>query len=159
MSFLSLSTDLVTQAYPDQPLAVSGDATVGEVVELMRAQRGSCVLVCSESTDGCKGQVDGIFTERDALRWMAAGQSPDLNIRKAMTARPTMLEANATVGQAIELMSEGGYRHLPIVDEQRSPLGVAAVGGIVHYLVDHFPQTIYTLPPEPGKSPSDREGA
>ena len=43
MSFLSLSTDLVTQAYPDQPLAVSGDATVGEVVERLRlyAQAGA----------------------------------------------------------------------------------------------------------------------
>jgi CBS domain-containing protein len=156
---LSLSIDRVTQAYPDQPLAVSGDATVGEVVELMRAQRGSCVLVCREAGQECEGQVDGIFTERDALRWMAAGQSPDLSIRQAMTAEPTMLDADATVGQAIEMMSEGGYRHLPIVDEHRMPMGVAAVGGIVHYLVDHFPQTIYTLPPEPGKSPSDREGA
>lgn len=159
MSFLSLSTDLVTQAYPDQPLAVSGDATVGEVVELLRAQRGSCVLVCTDGAGDCKGQVEGIFTERDALRWMAAGQSPDLNIRQVMTAQPTMLEDQATVGQAIELMTAGDYRHLPIVDGKQSPLGVVAVGGIVHYLVDHFPQTIYTLPPEPGKSPSSREGA
>jgi hypothetical protein len=64
-----------------------------------------------------------------------------------------------TVGAAIEMMSAGGYRHLPIVDDQGVPLAVAAVQGIVHYLVDHFPQTIYTLPPEPGKTYADREGA
>jgi hypothetical protein len=29
----------------------------------------------------------------------------------------------------------------------------------MHYLVDHFPQTIYNLPPEPSVGPSDREGA
>jgi hypothetical protein len=36
---------------------------------------------------------------------------------------------------------------------------VVAVGGIVHYLVEHFPQAIYTLPPEPGKRYMQREGA
>ncbi len=157
VSFLSLSTDLVTQAYPDEPLAVSEEATVGEVVGLMKAQRGSCVLICSSGE--CEGRVDGIFTERDALRWMANGGSPQTNIREVMTARPAVLEAKSTVAAAIEMMAQGGYRHLPIVDEGGAPIGIAAVRGIVHYLVDHFPQTIYTLPPEPGKTYADREGA
>ena len=76
-----------------------------------------------------------------------------------MTAQPEMLRESVTVGAAIETMSQGGYRHLPIVDERQVPTGVVAVRGIVHYLVDHFPQTIYTLPPEPGQNPSAREGA
>jgi CBS domain-containing protein len=157
VSFLSLSTDVVMQAYPDQPLAVSGEATVGEVVGLMKAQRGSCVLICSGGDRD--GQVEGIFTERDALRWMAEGGSPQQSIRDAITPQPAVLHAKSTVGEAIEMMSQGGYRHLPIVDDNGAPLAVAAVRGIVHYLVDHFPQTIYTLPPEPGKTYAAREGA
>jgi CBS domain-containing protein len=157
VSFLSLSTDAVTQAYPDEPLAVSVEATVGEVVALMKAQKCSCALVCD--TSDCEGQIEGIFTERDALKWMASGRSPQQNIREAMTAKPTVLNAKSTVGTAISAMSVGGFRHLPIVDDQGVPQGVAAVRGIVHYLVDHFPQTIYTLPPEPGKTYSAREGA
>jgi CBS domain-containing protein len=154
VSFLSLSTDTVSQAYPDEPLAVSGDATVGDVVQLMRAQKGSCVLVCEED-----GALAGIFTERDALGWMAEGGSTHTNIRERMTANPARLEDKSSVGHAIETMSEGGYRHLPIVDESGVPTGVAAVRGIVHYLVEHFPETIYTLPPEPGKKPRQRDGA
>jgi CBS domain-containing protein len=153
VSFLSLSTDPVTQAYPDEPLAVAVDATVGDVVQLMRAQKGSCVLVCDD-----EGKLAGIFTERDALRWMAEAGSTSTNIRELMTADPATLAAKASVGQTIETMAEGGYRHLPIVDEAGAPTGVAAVRGIVHYLVDHFPETIYTLPPEPGKKPSERDG-
>jgi CBS domain-containing protein len=153
VSFLSLSTDPVSQAYPDEPLAVSGDATVGDVVQLMRTQKGSCVLVCDDS-----GKLAGIFTERDAMRWMASAGSPATNIRELMTADPAKLEAKSSVGFAIEMMSEGGYRHLPIVNPDGVPTGVAAVRGIVHYLVDHFPNTIYTLPPEPGKKPSERDG-
>ena len=52
------------------------------------------------------------------------------------------------------MMAEGGYRHLPMVDKARKPTGVVAVHGIVHYLVDHFPETVYNLPPDPkAKSP------
>lgn len=152
MSFLSLSTDSVTQAYPDDPIAVTGDATVGEVLQLMRAAKGSCALICTD------GKLEGIFTERDALRWMADGASPQLSIRDRMSAHPVTLESKSTVGLAIEMMAEGGYRHIPMVDGAGMPRGVIAVRGIVHYLVDHFPQTIYNLPPEPKRN-YDREGA
>lgn len=158
MSFLSLSTDPVTQAFPDEPLAVSGDATVGDVLQLMRTQRGSCALICEGDV------VEGIFTERDALKWMAGGDSANTgststNIRKLMTPKPAFLKPTESVGQAIERMSEGGYRHLPILDESGAPQGVVAVRGIVHYLVEHFPDTIYTLPPEPDMKSSSRDGA
>ncbi|HMO87287.1 MAG TPA: CBS domain-containing protein, partial [Lacipirellulaceae bacterium] len=82
--------------------------------------------------------------------------SPEL---EQLGAPPTQLAPDTSVGAAIETMSEGGYRHLQIVDGAGHPQGVLAVRGIVHYLVDHFPETIYTLPPEPGKKPSDRDGA
>lgn len=157
MSFLSLEADLITQAHPDQPLAVGVESTVGEVLELMRAERGSCVLICEDDAEECR--LVGIFTERDALRWMAEGQLPEISIMLAMTPKPLTLPATATVGAAIETMSQHGYRHLPIVNESGAPLGVAAVKGVVHYLVEHFPQAIYTLPPEPGKTFAQREGA
>lgn len=157
MSFLSLDADLITQAYLDQPLAVGVESTVGEVLELMRAERGSCALVCAEEAGLCR--LVGIFTERDALRWMAQGGPPEQSITLAMTAQPLRLPETTTVGAAIKTMSERGFRHLPIVDESGAPLGVAAVKGIVRYLVEHFPQTIYTLPPEPGKTYLQREGA
>jgi hypothetical protein len=48
---------------------------------------------------------------------------------------------------------------LPIVDDDGKPTGVVAVHGIVHYLVDHFPETVYNLPPDPNAAPKAREGA
>jgi CBS domain-containing protein len=89
---------------------------------------------------------------------MSQAGSPSTIIREMMTADPARLEAKTSVGHAIEMMAEGGYRHLPIVDAAGAPTGVAAVRGIVHDLIDHFPETIYTLPPEPGSTPSERDG-
>ena len=154
MSFqLSLSTEAVTAAYPDEPLIVEPESTVAEVMQLLRAQATGSVLVCQGS------EVVGIFTERDALRLMATGADLNQAITEVMSSQPVSLKADANVGEAIKMMSDGGYRHLPILSSQGEPTGMATVYGIIHYLVDHFPQTIYTLPPTPNSSPSEREGA
>ena len=63
------------------------------------------------------------------------------------------------IGAAVRRMEEGGYRHLPVVDDVGRPVGVLSVKRIVHYLVEHFPATIYNLPPDPGVIPQEREGA
>ncbi len=154
MSFhLSLNTEPVTAAYPNDPLLVSPDSKVGDVLQLLRANRAGSVLVCEES------RLLGIFTERDALRWMASGQSNEVAIESLMSRDLQTLDEQATVADAIRLMAQGGYRRLPIVSVEGKPTGVSSVRGIVHYLVDHFPQTIYTLPPQPNSVTSEREGA
>ena len=166
MSFLSLSTESVSTAYPDQPLFVTPTSTVGEVIELLRAQKTGSVLVCGDSTCQEKGEcsdLQGIFTERDALKCMAAASGGDdvmqQPVSAIMSTDITALQADTSMGEAIKTMSEGGFRHLPIVDAGGQPTGMESVYGIVHYLVDHFPQTIYNLPPNPRSITSDREGA
>jgi CBS domain-containing protein len=151
--FLSLDSDPVGSAYPDQPLATTPNATVADVLQLLRAQNTGAVLIC----DG--DQLQGIFTERDALRFMAEGADLSELISKVMSRKLVTISATETVAAAIRKMSAGGYRHLPIVDSAGRPTGVVAVHGIVHYLVDHFPETIYNLPPQPRVAQSEREGA
>ncbi len=108
----------------------------------------------------CEGpKLVGIFTERDALKLMASDDDLSTPIRDVMSSPPRTVPTTATVGDAIRVMSDGGYRHLPIVDAANKPVGVIAVHGIVHYLVDHFPATIYNLPPNPKDAPREREGA
>ena len=163
MSFLSLTTDRVATAYPEQALPVAPDNSLGSVLRLMKQHRANAVLVCEDIANPAGGspvsRMVGIFTERDALKCMAEGTPLESPVSAAMTRDPEVITADTPVGQVIEMMSTHGYRHLPIVDELGQPTGVAAVRGIVHYLVDHFPNTIYTLPPDPSKSPEEREGA
>jgi CBS domain-containing protein len=150
---LSLDSEGVGSAYPDQPLAATVTDSVGQVLQLLRAQRTGAMLIC----DG--EQLVGIFTERDALKLMARSANFLTPVGEVMSRDPATIPASATVGQAIAVMSEGGYRHLPIVDDAGKPTGVLAVHGIVHYLVDHFPATVYNLPPDPKAAPREREGA
>ena len=150
---LSLQSEGVGSAYPDQPLAATTNESVGQVLQLLRAQRTGAVLICEGE------KLVGILTERDALKLMASGADFTKPVSEVMSREPTTILSTATVGEAIRVMSEGGYRHLPIVDGQGKPTGVVAVHGIVHYLVDHFPETVYNLPPDPKAAPRAREGA
>lgn len=150
---LSLESEGVGSAYPDQPLAASADDSVGNVMQLLRAQRTGALLICEGS------KLIGIFTERDALKQMAAGADLKRPVREIMSTEPVTIPNSATVGQAIRTMAEGNFRHLPIVDSEHKPKGVVAVHGIVHYLVDHFPETVYNLPPNPKAAQRAREGA
>lgn len=159
MSFLSLHTDRVATAYPEPPLIVAPDATLSTVLLLMKTQRAASMLVCEDGPGDGESRVLGIFTERDALRCMADGSELDQPISAVMTADPQTITEKTTVGEVIAYMSQHGYRNLPIVDASGAPTGMAVVRGVVHHLVDHFPNTIYTLPPDPAKSPAEREGA
>jgi CBS domain-containing protein len=55
-------------------------------------------------------------------------------------------------------MSVGGFRHVPLVDDERRPAGILSVKDIVDYLVEHFPRDVLNIPPEPGKHSRTPEG-
>jgi len=150
---LNLTTETVDHASPSRPVCVRRDMPLGEAFRQMRNQSPGCLLVCEE------GVLVGIFTERDALRIMAKGGDLDVPLEKVMIHSPATVGAQATVAAAIRKMSSGGYRRLPIVDGQGRPVGVVEVSGIVHYLVQHFPKTIYNQPPVAYPTTQEREGS
>ena len=82
----------------------------------------------------------------------------DVSVSQVMSA-PVALAGGDSVGTAIAKMSSGGYRRLPILDDQGRPTGLVKDAGILHYLVEHFPKVVYTLPPTPNPTTKQREGA
>jgi CBS domain-containing protein len=144
---------LVEAAYPGEPLSVEPDTPVADVFALLKTRNTGKVLVCHQ------GMLVGIFTERDALRLMARRADLTVPVQTVMISNPVTIRSSDTVATAIRKMSAGGYRRLPIVDESGRALGIAAVSGIVHFLVEHFPSTVYNLPPEPEPIMQQREGA
>ena len=76
-----------------------------------------------------------------------------------MTPDPVSVRCKDPIRLAASRMEEGGYRHLPVLDEAGRPVGILSAKRIVHYLVEHFPATVYNLPPDPRAVPRQREGA
>jgi CBS domain-containing protein len=150
---LTLDTDTVEQVATFEQLCVDVGTTVRETLQAMKSQRRGAVLVC----DGEK--LAGIFTERDALKLMQPGADLDRPVEQVMIANPQTIGDSETVGVAIQKMSRGGYRQLPMIDPDGRPKGFVTVSSILHYLVGHFPAVVYNLPPNPHHSTSTREGA
>jgi CBS domain-containing protein len=99
-----MSTDLVTV----EPSTMMIEAVRG----MSKAQVGS-VLVLED------GALVGIFTERDVLRafdQMHADPARVSPISKAMTLDPLTIAPDATVGEAMDRMLDGGFRHLPVME-------------------------------------------
>ena len=154
MSFqLNLNTETVDQCFPAEPLCLAPSVSMREALRQMREHNRGVVLVCESA------RIIGIFTERDALKMMAARASFDAPLRQFMTPDPVVLRATDMVGRAIAMMAHGGYRRLPIVDDQGRPTGIITAEGIMHYLAEHFPSMIYNLPPEPHYCTQQREGS
>jgi CBS domain-containing protein len=137
------------------PVAVSPDAAVNEAVRLMKQHRVGCVLI----QDG--GRLIGILTERDILtKLVGTGADPALvKVDAVMTRKPETLGPDDPVAFALQLMSVGGFRHIPLVDGEGRPVAILSVKDIVDFLVEHFPQAVLNIPPEPGRHAKRPEGA
>ncbi len=141
-----LDTDPIT--------VLSADETVGVAVERMRADHTSAVML----VDG--ERLVGIFTERDLVKSvLGAGKDwADEWLRTHMTVRPECLEAHQEIWLALNLMHNGGYRHVPVVDAARRPVAIISVRDLVNYLAEFFPEEVLNLPPDPSAEPRSRYG-
>jgi CBS domain-containing protein len=138
------------------PICVPRSLTVREAVKKMADGSVGCVLI----EEG--GRLVGVFTERDVLtRIVAQGvDAARTRVDEVMTADPECLSLDDGIAYALNKMSVGGFRHIPLVDEADRPTGVVAMRNIVDYIVDLFPNEILNLPPDPTLGISRaREGA
>jgi len=95
------------------PVTLPVTATVQEACRTMRDRRVGAVLVTE--TDG---RLAGLFTGRDVVgRVVAESLDPaTTTLGAVMTVEPDTLEPQAQAIDALRMMQDGGYRHLPIVE-------------------------------------------
>ena len=97
--------------------SLNQDSTVFEAATLMTGANIAAVIVI----DG-NSKLTGIITERDLTRRVVAkGLDPkDTPIAAVMTANPDTLSPDDSAGDALELMQSRHFRHLPVVDGDKS---------------------------------------
>jgi CBS domain-containing protein len=130
---------------PRAPIVVEPQVPVLEAVALMQEARVGCLLVV------LAGRLNGIFTERDVLS-QVVGRSIDpatTPVGQIMTPDPEYLRPTDSIAYALNAMSLGGYRHVPLVDDARRPVGVVSVRDVINYLVRLFPKSVMNLPTLP----------
>jgi CBS domain-containing protein len=123
------------------PIMVDAEATVVMAVNAMNEQRTGCVLVQKA------GKMVGIFSERDVLtRVIFRNNNSTMTVESVMTKDPETLDTTQTVACALNKMSVGGYRHIPVMDKGK-PVAVVSIRDLVDFLVELFPEKVLNVPP------------
>jgi CBS domain-containing protein len=112
-----MSKDLVT---------VDRSATVEEASTVMWARHVGSALVMRGD------ELEGIFTERDIMKALSknADRGRTMTVREFMTLEPHTIDADATVGEALDVMLTKGFRHLPVT-ESRALAGIVSMTDLV----------------------------
>jgi CBS domain-containing protein len=116
------------------PLTLTPSCSVSDACRQMRDRRVGAVLITNEA-----GRLLGIFTGRDAVtRIVAAGKSPTkTKLGDVMTPDPVTMSQNKTAIEALRLMWDGGFRHIPLVEDY-NVVGIVSRGDFKASEEDRF---------------------
>lgn len=108
-------------------ITASKDASVKDVVDLLTKYKIGAIVV----TDG-SGTVCGIISERDIVRDIGrhGREILDMPVSKCMTSKVISASPMDTIDKAMEIMTTGRFRHLPVMDAD-ALVGLISIGDVV----------------------------
>ena len=115
---------------PGAVLSASPEMTVAAAVAVLNARNVGALLVMNGA------ELVGVFTERDVLRRVVGEhRDPDTTrVGDVMTRDLVVMRPSSTVQDAMTVVSERRFRHLPIVEEGKV-VGVISAGDLNHWLI------------------------
>jgi CBS domain-containing protein len=126
----------------DAATYIESGTPLNMVVEEMRKGHTSCVVICR--TNRCVG----IFTERDYLtKVLSIEVDRKRPVDEFMSAPVKTLSPDDTVGQAINIMNQFGFRNIPLVDAEGKCTGLLQIRNIIQFLAELYPEEILNAQP------------
>jgi CBS domain-containing protein len=96
-----------------KPVVLRSKQTIQEACKRMSKRRVGAVLITGDDRRLC-----GIFTGRDAVRALGEAKDPTATpLADVMTANPVTITPDRTAIDALRVLSDCGFRHLPVVRE------------------------------------------
>ncbi|MES9901387.1 MAG: CBS domain-containing protein [Sedimenticola sp.] len=117
----------VLESKPGGVVTVKSGVTVLEAIQLMCEKKVGSVMVVAEN-----GDLQGILTERDVLRFCAVrnGDITGTGIHEAMTSDLVIATPDTGVEEAMTMMTNHRFRHLPVLDSGK-PATLVSIGDLV----------------------------
>ncbi|WP_341228178.1 CBS domain-containing protein [uncultured Arcticibacterium sp.] len=112
-------------------VTVTPTTTVIEALAVLEKYKIGAVLVMEN------GELKGIFSERDYARKgiIKGRKAKSTFMSDVMTTNVITAKVTAGIRDCMELMTNGHFRHLPVVNEEDKVVGVLSVGDIVNGLI------------------------
>lgn len=113
------------------PIAFNSNAKLLDAINTLNSKNIGALVVLEDR------KLVGIFSERDFLRRVVGKIRywEELSIKEVMTPMPMYLGPDDTILNAITLMTEGSYRHLPLVNEEGDVLTLISMKDILSWLI------------------------
>jgi CBS domain-containing protein len=121
------------QCCDEGPATVTVNASVDDAIRTMIDKAVGAVAVIDD-----QGVVAGMFTERDVLaKFALSGRDPKQTpVREMMSPMVEMATRQTTPGEALGVMIERHYRHMPVVDDNGKVLGICSIRNILQARID-----------------------
>jgi len=122
-------------------VTVSAKSSVADAIRTMHAEEVGAVMV--PDAEGCPV---GIFTERDVVRMYAGGDRDfdKLTVEARMTCSLVVGRLAMSADEALGLMTERRFRHLPVVEDGKL-LGLVSIGDLVKEKLNETAQEAQAL--------------
>jgi CBS domain-containing protein len=122
-------------------VSVQPTASVAEISRLLSARRIGAVLVRNGMAP-----LLGLVSERDIIHALAANGARALEMTAAqlMTHGPQCATPETTITEAMEMMTEGRFRHLPVLDHGEL-VGIVSIGDVVKARIMQQAQEVDSL--------------
>ena len=117
-----------------RPLAVvaPGDTVFHALTVMAKHEVGAVLVLDGE-------QLVGIFSERDYARKiiLQGKTSKETQVSEIMSDKVAYVTPNVSLDECMALMTEKHFRHLPVLDDEGSVLGIISIGDLVKETISH----------------------
>ena len=116
----------------DDVVSIEAGASVRSALLRMDECQIGALIVCTQSDENY-----GIFTERDVMRAVVRGDMEVLNspVRDHMSARPQCLSFESSIQEAMSIMTQMRFRHMPVIKDNRL-CGIISLGDLVNFRIN-----------------------
>ena len=126
-----------------KPTIIDLGTNLRHVLDKMQENKINCILTLQG------GLLGGILTERDILL-KVTGKGFDLDlttIDEFITSNPESVTPDDPLAYALNKMYIGGFRNVPVVNDELYPIGIIGITDIIASIADYFHGDIINLPP------------
>jgi CBS domain-containing protein len=109
-------------------VSIAAEAKLSDAVGLLARRRIGALVV-----RGPGGELQGIFSERDIVRAISheSAQALSRPVSHFMTREVATCAETDSIDELMEMMTQGRFRHVPVVDGDRKLIGIVSIGDVV----------------------------
>lgn len=132
---MAITAEHIMGARGTDVVTIGPEATLADVAAVLDEQGIGAVVVLEAD-----GKVVGIVSERDVVRHLVLEGADCLGVTvaDAMTGAITTCGPDTTTDTLMQVMTDGRFRHVPVVDGKGGLIGIVSIGDVVKSRLDQL---------------------